>query len=296
VGSFKLTYQAEGIRGLYRGFGVTLAVVPTFWAIYFVAYNDFKRRISQSEWDELRQARLWGQHIMAACAAGAVADVLVNPLFVARVRLQTQHMQLVKNKFGPHCPTAETPPGAPSTCTPPKKLYTSSWNTLTRMVREEGTMSLFRGISASLLGLTHVMVQFPLYEWLKVEIPQATHSWLHMHPEEEGPHQAEPAQKPSQSQECRHPSSDSARVSSLDRSFFPSPPSPPLQPTMSELICASAISKMIASVVSYPHEVLRARMQNAHMSAFSSLRDCAIKTVKHEGWRALYQGLGGQRE
>ena len=35
IGSFKTIYREEGVRGLFRGFGPTIIVVPSFWAIYF---------------------------------------------------------------------------------------------------------------------------------------------------------------------------------------------------------------------------------------------------------------------
>ena len=28
----------------------------------------------------------------------------------------------------------------------------------------------FKGLQASLLGLSHIMIQFPLYEWMKAEL------------------------------------------------------------------------------------------------------------------------------
>jgi len=42
----------------------------------------------------------------------------------------------------------------------------------------------------------------------------------------------------------------------------------------------------------YPHEVIRARMQHSPKEVFSGLRDCARKTVQVEGLAALYKGFG----
>jgi solute carrier family 25 folate transporter 32 len=66
-------------------------------------------------------------------------------------------------------------------------------------------------MTANLLGLSHVAIQFPLYEQLKVQL--------------RGPHKS-------------HES-----------------------PT--DLLLASSLSKMMASLVSYPHEVIRSRMMDS---------------------------------
>jgi hypothetical protein len=61
----------------------------------------------------------------ARSASSNVAQIVTNPLWVAKTRLQTQHMQL-------HWRREQ---GA---------LYTGSFNTLARMAREEGLLGLYR--------------------------------------------------------------------------------------------------------------------------------------------------------
>ncbi|XP_044259641.1 mitochondrial folate transporter/carrier-like [Tribolium madens] len=53
----------------------------------------------------------------------------------------------------------------------------------------------------------------------------------------------------------------------------------------------AAFSKFIAAGVTYPYQVIRARLQNQHYSYKGSL-DCITQTWKYEGWRGFYKGLG----
>jgi solute carrier family 25 folate transporter 32 len=203
---------------------------------------------------------VWATHLIAACSAGAVADVVVNPLFVVRTRMQTQHMRLLHGGADSGVlPLAGE--GSSSSARPQQQqLYTTTRATLVRLVREEGWLSLLRGVSASFLGLTHVAVQFPLYEQFKTSMLQAK----------------------------LEESSDGSSAAAVVRGAVQEAPCL----SMMELIGASALSKVLASSLTFPHEVLRARMQHAPMAVFSSLRDCARKTVRLEGWKALYKGFG----
>lgn len=282
-GSLRTTYREEGVRGLYRGFGPTIIVVPSFWAIYFLSYQELKQRLNDCEpTSRLSAAPLWAKHIMAACGAGAIADVVVNPLFVVRTRMQTQHMRLLHGGSGtlPSAVEAASASASASAGGPgqavPTRLYTSTWSTLGRLVREEGFMSLFRGVSASLLGLSHVAIHFPLYEHFKVSLPRAREQRRR---EAQGLPPLSQAASP-QAQAHAH----------LQGKHVHGPGVP--APHTLDLLCASSLSKMIASALTYPHEVIRARMQHSPKAVFSGLRDCARKTVQVEGLAALYKGFG----
>jgi len=82
-----------------------------------------------------------------------------------------------------------------------------------------------------------------------------------------------------------------------------SDPEAPL-PTQTILLC-SAISKMTASIATYPHEVIRTRLQTQRspvaddMSSDGMIKKHARRGVIHtakrliqkEGWTSLYRGL-----
>ena len=252
-GSCRVILQKEGVKGLYRGFGPTIINVPAFWAIYFSAYHDVKTRFDHHP--DTQSWPMWSKNLLAACSAGVIGNVIVNPLFVARTRMQTQHMLVAAGNINYHH----------------GPMYTGTWNTLTRLVREEGPLSLMRGVSASLLGVSHCMIQFPAYEYLKVALPAISKARSLGHDEMTAVHEA------------MEIASNAARTGEGLSN----------DPAVEHLILASALSKLIASVVTYPHETLRSRLQNAPVSRFTGLWDCAKKTVKQEGFYAMYKGLGG---
>ena len=89
-------------------------------------------------------------HLGSAITAGALSDVLCNPMFVIRTRLQTEALHnTIENK-----------------------MSSFSKQTIQQTVRmlyaEGGILTFWRGMTANLLGLSHVAVQFPVYEKLKV--------------------------------------------------------------------------------------------------------------------------------
>lgn len=46
-------------------------------------------------------------------------------------------------------------------------FYSSTKSALASIVRKEGWKALFKGLGPSLLGVSHVVIQFPVYELLK---------------------------------------------------------------------------------------------------------------------------------
>jgi solute carrier family 25 folate transporter 32 len=82
--------------------------------------------------------------------AGAVADIVCNPMFVVRTRMQTEALHYFQVPF------AERKPHGVAA-------------TIIGLYKEGGVPVFWRGLTASLLGLFHVGIQFPVYERLKKE-------------------------------------------------------------------------------------------------------------------------------
>lgn len=122
-------------------------------------------------------------------------------------------------------------------------------------MREEGPRTFYSGLLPSLIGVSHVVVQFPALEYLKhVLSPQDA--------------QVNPSHTP----QANH---------------LP----------LSRFIVAIIISKALASAATYPHEVIRTRLQNQRGG--KAFRDAkyrglwhAFRTiVREEGARGLYGGF-----
>ena len=205
--------HTEGFQGYFRGLGATLATVPMFWGLYFPLYDEMKRNLSHSNSNSLISRYPSLVHCVSAVSAGAVADILCNPMFVVRTRLQTDAFH------GNHIKTIR--------------------QTVHALYIEGGILIFWRGLAASMLGLSHVGVQFPVYERLKQEARNA------------------------------HNGTE----------------------TPMDLLIASALSKMTASLLTYPHEVIRSRMMDARIATDASFGNTCARIWSHEGLAGFYSGL-----
>jgi solute carrier family 25 folate transporter 32 len=83
---------------------------------------------------------LAGRHVLAAVTAGAIGDIVTNPFWVARTRIQTLYLH-PESSLSPSIGTV---------------------GMMTTIYRTEGMPAFFKGLTASFLGLSHVGLQFPL--------------------------------------------------------------------------------------------------------------------------------------
>lgn len=179
-------YVNDGLCGFYRGLGPTIfGYLPT-WAIYFTVYDNCKSLYPSSTASEE-----FVNHILSAMTAGAASTICTSPLWVVKTRFM---LQSTKDKA--------------------VKPYRHTGDAFVQIFRSEGLRGFYKGLLPSLFGVSHVAVQFPLYESFK--------SLARERLEREG------------------------EGGELDATTI--------------LLCSSS-AKMIASVTTYPHEVLRTRLQ-----------------------------------
>lgn len=196
----------------------------------------------------------------SSIVAGASSTMVTNPIWVIKTRLMLQVSANAVNND-----------------TRPPWHYKSTFDAARKMYATEGILSFYSGLTPALLGLTHVAIQFPAYEYLK-----------------------------------RQFTGQGMGGSEGDQSFH-----------FAGTFAASILSKIMASSATYPHEVLRTRLQtqqrlvSAAKPATTALESAhgfgvhnnpipaaqiipkyrgivtTFKTIlKEEGWRAFYAGMG----
>lgn len=209
----------------------------------------------------------WLARGYASVTAGACSTIVTNPIWVIKTRLMSQSVR--SDSEGMRAPWH----------------YKSTWDAARKMYRSEGFRSFYSGLTPALLGLTHVAIQFPLYEYFKMAL---TGYGIGEHPDNGNSHWI-------------------------------------------GISCATFLSKVCASTATYPHEVLRTRLQTQQRTfsvpgsssgeiAFRGALDQhpdhsrppgaassdgmpnrprytgVIRTfqsiLKEEGWRAFYSGIG----
>ncbi|EGR34485.1 mitochondrial carrier protein, putative [Ichthyophthirius multifiliis] len=133
----------EGVRGFYKGYNATVFSIPLFHSLFFTIYNKMKPIINQN----FNYLSMHVQHIISSSMTGLICDVITNPLWIVRTRLMVQHMHSNQN------------------------LYTGGvFDTLIKIYQQEGYQALFKGLGSSFIGLTHVGIYFPVYEYLKEQL------------------------------------------------------------------------------------------------------------------------------
>ncbi|GMH61246.1 hypothetical protein TL16_g03213 [Triparma laevis f. inornata] len=154
IGTLKNIVKKDGPRGLFRGLAPTLVTVPTFWGFYFPIYEEFKFFYSPYFGGPgMGDGAVC--HVFSAVSAGMVADFVTNPMWVVRTRMQTETLHLLVNNENRR---------AMSMIETTKSLYST-----------HGPSVFWRGLTASFLGLSHVAIQFPVYEKMKVWLPTVLH-------------------------------------------------------------------------------------------------------------------------
>ncbi|KAI9801333.1 MAG: hypothetical protein M1825_003311 [Sarcosagium campestre] len=267
MGTAASIWTEDGIRGMYRGlFPMVLGYFPT-WAVYFTVYDSAK----DFWFDRLRigdaGSRKKLSHLLAALSAGGCSTMITNPIWVIKTRLMSQVNSPAHKGYKPPW------------------QYKGTIDAARNMYLNEGIRSFYSGLTPALLGLTHVAVQFPLYEYLKFEF-----TGLEMGQERK----------------------EDDMTNWLGMSV------------------ATVLSKVCASTATYPHEVLRTRLQTQQRSVLTPPAEGqwsgglgsqaasgytrspgpassdgmrtppryqgiiqTIQTIlKEEGWRAFYVGMG----
>lgn len=135
--------RAEGWRALFKGLGPNLIGVVPARSINFFAYGNSKKFIS-SKFNNGEEST-W-VHISAAAFAGIVTGTATNPIWLVKTRIQLDKAN-AKHGGG--------------------RQYRNALDCTVQTVRHEGIKGLYRGLTASYLGVTESTMQWALYERMK---------------------------------------------------------------------------------------------------------------------------------
>lgn len=224
-------YVNEGTRALFRGLGPNLVGVIPARSINFFTYGSTKEFLS-SNFNNGQEAT-W-IHWAAGINAGIVTSTATNPIWLIKTRLQ-----LDKTK-GKH--------------------YKNSWDCLKYILKNEGPLSLYKGLSASYLGGIESTLQWVLYEQMKSFINKRALA---------------SAQR-----------DGGSSTKSTKQQVF----------EWSARSGAAGAAKFIASLITYPHEVVRTRLRQAPLEStgkpkYTGLVQCFRLVIKEEGLASMYGGL-----
>lgn len=232
----------EGWRALFKGLGPNLIGVVPARAINFYVYGNGKRILS--EYFNYRNAKETpvGVHLTAAAVAGIATGTATNPIWLVKTRLQLDKSTAEEAGKG--------------------RQYQNSWDCIKQTVRHEGVRGLYKGLSASYLGVTESTLQWVMYEQMKIVLGRR-----------EEVKRADPKYK--------YGNLDSVEL-------------------WGGRIVSAGMAKLVAAALTYPHEVVRTRLRQAPTVSlgdgrvemkYTGLVQCFKTVWKEEGMVGLYGGL-----
>lgn len=135
----KTIFNEEGWRGFYRGNATNIMKSVPESAARFWMYENMKAVLTDNGNKDITLLN----RFLAGSSAGLFAQFIVYPLEVVKTRLSVA----------------------------PKGFYTSIFSTIVRISKYEGPFALYRGLSASLLGIIpYSGVDFTIYSILKEKL------------------------------------------------------------------------------------------------------------------------------
>lgn len=234
-------YTHEGTRGLFKGLGPNLVGVVPSRAINFYVYGNTKRLINEHFGYEPAQAPM-GVHLVSAATAGIATGTATNPIWVVKTRLQLDKTN------------ASHIPGR-------SRQYLNSLDCIKQTIRHEGPLGLYRGLSASYLGVSESTFHWVMYEQMKRKLAE----W-------EDIRNADPIHIPSWRDDVKN---------------------------WGGKLLAAGSAKLLAAAVTYPHEVVRTRLRQSPTVSvggkvemkYNGLIHCFRTIWLEEGIAGLYGGL-----
>lgn len=278
------TYQREGLRALYGGFGAVIVGGTPGTVVYLTGYNFFRDSTSSaiSKYNDgnatispvgrngessLSQGQEFAVHFSAGMLAEAVACIIYVPVDIVKERMQVQQTASA---------TSSNPPGQGDS---QKYQYKGSWDALRQITKTEGMRGIYRGYGATLASFgPFSALYFMFYERCKL--------WSR-----------EYIQSQKQNGQIMENNETMEKVKDGDLPFL-------------HLIACSAGAGALASWLTSPLDMAKLRMQVQRGQAASASRtgdstarqplqyrgmvDCLSAAYKEGGVRGLFRGAGAR--
>ena len=321
----------EGYKGLYRGLTPALIGSAASWGGFFILYEELKlqllQRKRQSAATLLSQQHSFtslasnnsassdgGQymiskdmhvdeeidintnitqqskeekvtlgpleHFSASCLAGACMVVCTNPIWLIKTRLQLQNSKLHQQLSTPSA--ASTVVSSTTTTTAAQQMpkqqvkppYRGLIHAAYTIVKEEGILALYKGSIPAMMLVSHGGIQFVAYEFLKGHFANFTNN------------------------------NGNNQWKKGERRGAGTPIGERLRDSCGYLVMGAA-SKFIASTITYPIQVIKARLQQRSQVVefseatgeiivtkreYAGVVDCAGRIWRNEGIVGFFKG------
>ncbi len=254
--------------------------------------------------------------VSSAVFAGFTTFIVTNPLWLVKSRLQVQGLALRKASDTINSTVNGTVNGIPNgaaatvaaangainaaakapTSTSTPVVYRGTFHALKTIYQTEGFLSLYRGLVPQMFGLLHVGIHFPLYESCKRFFLERNVARVERRKQIQTTYGYGNEDENDTSDPTCHRSTTYTSYTNVT-----TPISTDVSLSTTQIVLASMISKLVACLIAYPHEVLRSRFQTQHYIAaitqdpklhvYSSVADAMKRVYRDEGIRGFYKGL-----
>ncbi|EPY28716.1 solute carrier family 25 (mitochondrial folate transporter), member 32 [Angomonas deanei] len=137
--SAKEIVRQEGLKGMYRGLGVSVVSHSLGWGMYLLSFRAAQRKIDDllggQQDGELSNANQGGRVFLSACCAATLTGFLITPIHVIKTRRQL-HDGPKRERIG-------------------------------NMIKQDGWRAMFRGVGPQILLMGNTTIQVTLYEWFR---------------------------------------------------------------------------------------------------------------------------------
>lgn len=264
--------RREGIlRGLYKGALPAVIGSSLSWAVYFESYQRVKALLAgkgvrggggggEGGGSALAQSKT-ANHLLSGTLAGVLTVLVSNPVWLLKTRMQ---LQIGSDALAPAAPSSGATAATASSSS--SSYYSNFRAAVASTWREEGVRGFYRGLGPSLLLVSHGAAQFAAYERMRAALL------------------------------ARGAAAAATADDGRANGRVPLGPQHDLQRRVLNIwenLFAATASKVFASVVTYPLQVARTRMQRrgADRSQYGTFARALRTIAAVEGVRGLYRGL-----